>query len=144
MEFIIVEQFKEQPKEVQNVFLDWWKPSVGDIFHFATVSFNNDDSTIGVIGSKRQIKIAEYGKGEYRIPLFTEGQLRKFIEDKANCKVMIEYTSCENIVIKICTQDEVTGSLRYNRKLTFPNNKFDLINSYWKVACKIAKEEVDG
>lgn len=32
MEFITVDQFEEQSKEVQKVFLDWWKPSVGDIF----------------------------------------------------------------------------------------------------------------
>jgi len=144
MEFITVEQFKEQPKEVQKVFLDWWEPSVGDIFIFITDEYDNSDCNIGVLSSEKQIEITNTSKGEYRIPLFTEGQLRKFIEDKVKCKVMVEYTSCENIVIKICTQDEVTGALRYNRKSTFSNNKFDLINSYWKVACMIAKEEVDG
>lgn len=141
MEFITVEQFKEQPKEVQKVFLDWWKSNSSEV------------DLIGYVGKGeaykesfpslfRNIAINCFEIGVEIIPLFTEGQLRKFIEDKAECKVMIEYTSCENIVIKICIQDEVTGSLRYNRKLTFPNNKFDLINSYWKVACIIAKEEI--
>ena len=50
MEFITVEQFKEQPKEVQKVFLDWWQPRVWDIFIFNTDEYDNSDSNIGVFG----------------------------------------------------------------------------------------------
>lgn len=135
MEFITVEQFKEQPKEVQKVFLDWWKPSVGDIFQFETVVFDNNDSTIGVIGSKRQIKIAEDGKGKYRMPLFTEGQLRKFIEDKLNIKAQfsIHFLTLDYVMI---TDD--------SDKMWIHTGTDDLLQAYWKVACMIAKEEVDG
>ncbi|MGG7057593.1 hypothetical protein ACQPUZ_04775 [Clostridium tertium] len=145
MEFITVEQFREQPIEVQKVFLDWWECDYGDLYYYNEDPLEYKDFEI--IDNNLECDIEgdfDYFKSLGVIPIFTEGQLRKFIEDKAKCKVMIEYTSCENIVVKICTQDEVTGALRYNRKLTFPNNKFDLINSYWKVACMIAKEEVDG
>ena len=142
MEFITVEQFKEQSKEVQKVFLDWWKCEVFDIYAW---SFDIKANKWSIATCDNQIQADAVNENKrISIPLFTEGQLRKFIEEKAKCKVMIEYTSCENIVIKICREDEVTGSLRWNRKVTVPSNKFDLINSYWKVACMIAKEEVDG
>lgn len=135
MEFITVEQFREQPKEVQKVFLDWWKPSIGDIFQFETVVFDNNDSTIGVIGSKRQIKITEDGKGKYRMPLFTEGQLREFIEDKLNIKAQfsIHFLTLDYVMI---TDD--------SDKVWIHTGTDDLLQAYWKVACMIAKEEVDG
>ena len=136
MEFITVEQFKEQPKEVQKVFLDWWKPSIGDIFQFETVVFDNNDSTIGVIGSKRQIKIAEDGKGKYRMPLFTEGQLRKFIEDKTGNKVDCEFYD-RGYDINICEDNGLIIKI-------YEDIDKDLLQAYWKVACMIAKEEVDG
>lgn len=128
MEFITVEQFQEQPLEVQKVFIDWWQPEIGDIFQFATVDFDNDDSTIGVISGKKQIKIAEWGKGEYRIPLFTEGQLRKFIEDKKG-KIVEVNLYCGGYSI-------VTAY----RKCEIDNLGKDLLQAYWKVACMIAKE----
>ena len=114
MEFITVEQFKEQPKEVREVFLDWWQPSIGDIFIFTTDEFDNSDSNIGVLASDKQIKITNTSKGKYRIPLFTEGQLRKFISDKLICERQIERLG-DNI-----------------------------LQAYWKAACMVAKEELDG
>lgn len=137
MEFITVEQFREQPKEVQRVFLDWWKPSIGDIFQFETVVFDNNDSTIGVIGSKRQIKIAEDGKGKYRMPLFTEGQLRKFIEDKTGTKIETSLTIYKQYALWLV---KVKGE-NYE---SFDTRKENLLQAYWKVSCMIAKEEVDG
>lgn len=29
MEYISAEEFRKQPVEVQNLFIDWWKPSIG-------------------------------------------------------------------------------------------------------------------
>jgi hypothetical protein len=137
MEFITVEQFKEQPVGVQEVFLDWWKPSIGDIFQFETVVFNNDDSIIGVIGSKRQTKIIEDGKGKYRIPLFTEGQLRKFIEDKTNGKVE-SYYAWDYYTIAIRN----TGCGGDDQQCD--TEETNLLQAYWKVACMIAKEGLNG
>lgn len=136
MEFITVEQFKEQPKEVQKVFLDWWEPSVGDIFQFETVVFNNDDSTIGVIGSKRQIKIVEDGKGEYRMPLFTEGQTRRFIEDKTNTDTILGLSDCKEYIVALIKNDD-------DLYKTIDTKETNLLQAYWKVACMIAKEAVD-
>lgn len=133
MEFITVEQFKEQPKEVQKVFLDWWKPSVGDIFIFNTDEYDNSDSNIGVLGSIKQINITRRSKGKYRIPLFTEGQLRKFIEDKTGGKVDASFNgetytvySNEDFGLIIKMYEDIDS---------------DLLQAYWKVACMVAKEE---
>ena len=133
MEFITVEQFQEQPLEVQKVFIDWWQPEIGDIFQFATVDFDNDDSTIVVISGKKQIKIAEWGKGEYRIPLFTEGQLRKFIEDKLDMKIQCEIHPLTLDYIILVKDNS-------GNKVWMHAGKEDLLQAYWKVACMIAKE----
>ena len=139
MEYIKAEQFLSQTKDVQEIFLNWWKPNIGDLYTYA-IEDNQDYRELNCITSVNVARLTERNKGE-RIPLFTEGQLRKFIEEKAECKVMVEYTSCGNIVIKTCIEDEVTGSLKCNRKLTFPINKFNLINSYWETAIKIIKDQ---
>lgn len=135
MEFITVEQFQEQPLEVQKVFIDWWQPEIGDIFQF--VDFDNDDSTIGVISGKKQIKIAKQGKGEYRIPLFTEGQLRKFIEDKTNCKNIELKGNIESDQYDLFCFKEIWSCCEereYNKLGT------NVLQAYWKVACMIVKE----
>lgn len=133
MEFITVEQFKEQPVEVQKVFLDWWKPRIGDIFIFNTDEYDNSDSNIGVLGSIKQINITRRSKGKYRIPLFTEGQLRKFIEDKTNGKVE-SYYAWDYYTIAIrntgCGGDDPQCD----------TEETNLLQAYWKVACMIAKE----
>lgn len=132
MEFITVEQFKEQPVEVQKVFLDWWKPRIGDIFIFNTDEYDNSDSNIGVLGSIKQINITRRSKGKYRIPLFTEGQLRKFIEESIGRIALIELDyDTYNIILR-------------NRGKAYITGESDLLQAYWKVACMIAKEEVDG
>lgn len=139
MKYIKANQFLSQSKDVQNKFLNWWKPSIGDLYTY-TIENEQDYSEVSCVTSLNVAKQTERNKG-VRIPLLTEGQLRKFIEEYTKSKVMIEYTSCRNIVIKTCIEDEVTGSLRYNRKFIFPTNKFNLINSYWQVAINIVKEQ---
>lgn len=133
MKFITVEQFQEQPKEIQKVLLDWWQPEVGDIFQFVTVAFNNDDSAIGVLGSEKQIKITQCGKGEYRTPLFTEGQLRKFIKDKLDMKIQCEIHPLTLDYIILVKNNS-------GNKVWMHTGKEDLLQAYWKVACMIAKE----
>lgn len=137
MEFITVEQFKEQPKEVQEVFLDWWKPRIGDIFIFNTDEYDNSDSNIGVLGSIKQINITRRSKGKYRIPLFTEGQLRKFIEDKTGCRI-------ETVIgiMGYCFVFRLKDSRWEKDRLSIVTD--DLLQAYWKVACMVAKEGLNG
>lgn len=145
MEFITVEQFKEQSKEVQKVFLDWWKPRIGDIFIFNTDEYDNSDSNIGVLGSIKQINITRRSNGEYRIPLFTEGQLRRFIEDKESCLLDIKV---ENLHDNYNDYTVIGWEInRFEYGIEFGRILFedcikakDLLQLYWKVACSVAKE----
>lgn len=124
MEFITVDQFEEQSKEVQKVFLDWWKPSVGDIF--------GSDILIGrgVITSDR------FDKEGY-IPLFTEGQLRRFIEDKTNTDTILGISDCKEYVIALIKNDDELYEM-------IDTKETNLLQAYWKVACMVAKEEVNN
>jgi hypothetical protein len=140
MEFITVEQFKEQSIEVQKVFLDWWNPSIGDIF--------SSDILIGI----GVITSDKFNKEGY-ISLLTEGQLRKFIEDK------LEQIHYENDGRKIeldithnngftCIEEGVYGSAKGVKRVEWIienelGKKYNLLQAYWKVACIVAKEEVD-
>lgn len=124
MKFITVDQFEEQSKEVQKVFLDWWKPSVGDIF--------GSDILIGrgVITSDR------FDKEGY-IPLFTEGQLRRFIEDKTNTDTILGISDCKEYVIALIKNDDELYEM-------IDTKETNLLQAYWKVACMVAKEEVNN
>lgn len=130
MEFITVEQFKEQPVEVQKVFLDWWKPSNGDIY--LDIYKNNN-----VIECCHHIKFMNNEDVEHMkvdndaIPLFTEGQLRKFIEDKLNIKVqsMFDLFSSEYALL-----------INAKGNMLIRTGTDDLLQAYWKVACMVTKE----
>lgn len=137
MEFITVEQFKEQPIEVQKVFLDWWEPSIGDIYSFIDIEeYANDMSVMQLLSSRIQTKIANNCKEEgNRIPLFTEGQLRKFIEDKTESKISISPSLEGKYWIgydKYAHNED--GDLR---RLVYRDS---VLNGLWKVACIVAKE----
>lgn len=141
MEFIKVEQFKEQPIEVQKVFLDWWKPSVGDLFTWIYQD-KHDMSELGCCCSELQAEITDKNKNlDNRIPLFTEGQLRKFIEDKTECKTDTTFYIYDGYDIEITKPHYIDGYCLTQR--TFEDLGKDLLQAYWKVACTIAKEFIE-
>lgn len=138
MEFITVEQFKEQPEEVQKVFLDWWEPSIGDLYKFnkeACKLKKTDLEQIHSIGIK-SIEILSEDEDieifkEVSTPFLTEGQLRKFIEDSKGQIIEFDW-SCGGYSIATAY-----------RKGVYENLGEDLLQAYWKVACMIAKEGLD-
>ncbi len=151
MEFISSEEFLRQPKEVQEVFLEWWKPSIGDIFLSKTI-IEDADIENGInspIYEKHIHLITEKDIKKYGLeffpngidalvtPLFTEGQLRKFIEDKTNGKVE-SYYAWDYYTIAIrdtgCGGDDPQCD----------TEETNLLQAYWKVACEIAKEIVEN
>lgn len=144
MEFITVEQFKEQPVEIQKVFIDWWKPSELDLVSIpfaesilckyrypTTIEYyeHEGENIISTIDERKLLK-------SKATPLFTEGQLRKFIED--NTRYKIESNLYRNgYDIYLCEDDGC-----YIK--AYESVDKDLLQAYWKVACMIAREEVDG
>ncbi len=136
MEFINPEEFKNQPKEIQKVFIEWWQPQQFDLYIF-------DGHFLQIVKKYSQNYILPY-KGsnvweakEHCIPFFTEGQLRKFIEDKMCGRIeTIDYLSDG---YDFYYYDE------YNNQYCIGEELGDnLLQAYWKVACEIAKESVEG
>ncbi|WP_394883726.1 hypothetical protein [Clostridium tertium] len=137
MEFITVEQFKEQPVGVQKVFLDWWKCEPFNIYAWC---WNLKDNKWSIESCCNQIQADTINKGKTIgdiIPLFTEGQLRKFIEDKTNGKVE-SYYAWDNYTIAIrntgCGGDDPQCD----------TEETNLLQAYWKLACMVAKEGLNG
>ncbi|NFH81739.1 hypothetical protein FDA09_16380 [Clostridium botulinum] len=117
MEYISEKEFRKQPMEVQQVIFEWWRPSKGDLFE------NDLIGGFGVITGEKKLKNG-------LIPLLTEGQLRKFIEDNINKKVDIIHYINEGYILVV------------DEDIDYSNLGHDLLQAYWKVACEIAKEEV--
>lgn len=132
MEFITVEQFKEQSIEVQKVFLDWWKVNRTDA-DLVLLKTGKDKFKLQIVSNIDMICTED----DEFTPLFTEGQLRKFIEDKTNTKIETSLTVYKQYalwLVKVKGEDYET----------FDTKEEELLQAYWKVACMIAKEEVNG
>ena len=145
MEFITVEQFKEQTEEVQKVFLDWWKCEPFNIYAWC---WNLKDNKWSIESCCNQIQADTINKGKTIgniIPLFTEGQLRKFIEDKESCLLDIKV---ENLHDNYNDYTVIGWEInRFEYGIEFGRILFedcikakDLLQLYWKVACSVAKE----
>ncbi len=136
MEFITVEQFREQPVEIQKVFLDWWKCDYGDLYYYNENPLKYKDFEI----INNDLECEVYGDFDYFkktgvIPIFTEGQLRKFIEDKTDGIDIIQFKG-NKITIYIYDNSKPLCFKEYK------NLSDNLLQAYWKVACEIAKEVV--
>ena len=150
MKYIKAEEFLQQPKEIQKVFLDWWQPEEFDIY------VNKELEKHRVTQTDLEDDVCNYYlKTEY-IPLFTEGQLREFIEDKtselakAQCKMKIEYKTKDEIeenkrglnLIPLQSQEgyfiQITSTEFRGGIMKFHDLGTDLLKAYWQVACKIA------
>ena len=148
MEYISVEEFLKQPKEVQEVFLNWWKPSIGDLFSWVKNDdeYEHDLRKLECCNSDNIVEMTESFKGIHegdRIPLLTEGQLRKFIEDKTMSNLSCwKDTDGHRIYLFNYKKDE-----EEYRCIPIKDCKQlgdDLLQAYWKVACEIAKEELNN
>jgi hypothetical protein len=142
MDFIEAEEFLKQDEIVQKVFLGWWKPSFGDLISTKVIYDEIDviiDTTENAIWG---MNINFYDTDERYIskalkviPLFTEGQLRKFIEDKIGCKVNLVQSLSLPVEVWLFNKDRTI-------KRISSIDKFDVLQTYWKIALKVAKEEI--
>ncbi|EES47947.1 hypothetical protein NE172_18210 [Clostridium botulinum] len=153
MEYISTEEFLKQSKEVQEVFIDWWKPSIGDLFSWIKKDdrYEHDLRKLECCNSDNIVEMTNSFKGTDdgdRIPLLSEGQLRKFIEDKTSGIIDIGYygDSEGGYEIKIYKLDYKKDFILDDETGRFENYTFeelgkDLLQAYWKVACEIASKE---
>lgn len=122
MEFIKAEEFLKQPEEVKNVLLDWINENISD---YDLVQDENRIMLYKDYFERGYIENDSY-------PLFTEGQLRQFIEEKTKDKYDILYSlkTKENVGFYKYTEDET--------KATYEVETHDLLQAYWEVAIKVA------
>lgn len=147
MEYIKPEDFLKQPKRVQEELKKWCEGNLQkydwvylirehDILPIDSVmDTRKDDIDVG-----RVFYIGDslcwssiYDPGI--VPLLTEEQLRKFIEDKINSKIESLYIVDRGYSIRLSRNDE------NGKNLIFKKLAKDLFQAYWEVACKIAEEE---
>lgn len=140
MDYITSEQFLQQPEKVQKAFMDWWKPERLDLVAWDVKGFkriyvvnkyHENSKSILPLGSPDI-----WNDMSQCIPLFTESQLRKFIEDKTGgIDEIIHYRGVNEYSIKVANykDDEYDNVI-------FEDLKGDLLQAYWKAACKIAGE----
>lgn len=136
MEFISAEEILKQPKEVQEVFFKWANDNGQD---YDLVQDNGEVMLYKDFIERARIEFDSY-------PLFTEGQLRKFIEDKkglldievqGNGKMFLYQYSIN------CFKSSDEG-LFCGDSTHFEIESDNPLQAYWKVACEIAKESVEG
>ena len=127
MEFISSEEFLKQNKKVQEVFIDW---------------FGNNADSYDLVCTDTKIKyISFYGdlefgeKADY-VPLLTEGQLRKFIEDKTGCYIDISHNSMDTC-IQLCDKEDEYPIGEWEWQ--YLSN--DLLQAYWEIAVEITEHE---
>ncbi|MBN1079295.1 hypothetical protein FDB55_06885 [Clostridium botulinum] len=145
MEYISAEEFLKQPVEVQKVFIDWWKPSDGDIYWWIKDKYIDYSCNFNFMNNTDVNNLKE---DKEIIPLLTEGQLREFIEYKTSGIIDIGYygDSEGGYEIKIYKLDYKKDFILDDETGRFENYTFeelgkDLLQAYWKVACEIVKEE---
>lgn len=84
MEYISVEEFLNQPYEVEKVLQDWFIEKFKTSNEFDIFNYNGEDLCYkNILDRNCNFDVEDC------IPLLTEGQLRQFIEDKTECKLIV-------------------------------------------------------
>ena len=117
LEYITKEIFELAPEKVQEVFKDY---------------FDGDLILVGTYYNAMGYEIY-YKEKLDEFPALTEGDLRKFIEDKTN-RLVEPY-------LNVYKQYNFMLVNRKNEEFVlYESRKEDLLQAYWKVACDIAEE----
>lgn len=132
MEFISVEEFLKQPHKVQKVLQEWFIEKFETSNEFDLFNYNGEDLCYkNILDRNCNFDIEDC------IPLLTEGQLRKFIEDNTEGKVEFYpdvYHGERYYTIMI--RDSGCGG----DDPEFEVDADDVLQAYWKVAIQIAEQ----
>lgn len=130
MEYISAKEFLKQPKEVQAVFKEWFIEQFEKSNDFDLFNYNSEDLCYkNILDRNCNFNVEDC------IPLLTEGQIRKFIEDKTGCKIEIVWDGLDHDIYLV---DKITGYLTIK---DYINLGEDVLQAYWKVAIEIVKED---
>lgn len=137
MEYISAEEFLKQDEKIQDVFTEWWKAEVGNLYSIDVGYIHG-----GELGDYRVAVVEESGMLEkfFVCPLLTEGQLRKFIEEKTKYYIIVGFEEIKKHKPNYCFDLIWTGDGNKEPGTYFGNLDCDLLKAYWKVAVQIADE----
>lgn len=153
MEIIKAEEFLSQPKEIQKVFLEWWQPEIFDLVHinfkYYEDEIDNGNNQLETVITEKDVKT--YGGLDFFnpitggidgniIPLLTEGQLRKFIEDKTNSNRIELECGVNKYIFYLYCEDKTKHTIYFNISYEIYENH-SLLQAYWKLAIMLAKLE---
>jgi len=135
MDFITAEQFLQQPKEVQKVFIDWWHKNIKAYDLYKPKHVWGD--IICLRDDKKYIEAVKMCIDDAAIPLLAESQLRHFIEDKTDC--IIRSNPYKNHEYKWVYLIDLIPRNEDTRAYSFKEIQLeDYLQTLWQVACKIA------
>ena len=141
MDYISGKEFLNQSKEVQKVLLNWWQPNAGDLFNYKHRFYCVDYSQGTVISPLNNASINTVFNKKECIPLLTEGQLRKFIEDKTDAfmDIIIEdyKEECDELLFRIEFWNNVKTTKCWEGNSSLMLWSKDLLQAYFKVAIEI-------
>lgn len=130
MKYITLDQLKDAGKEVVDKILEWWKPENGDLVIHKS---NNDPKLICGFSKYDSSKIffsnypnKVYGFKRDVLPLLTVEQLIDFIEWRTSEKISIYHYSKDYI------SSTIEGKCYHHK------SNYELLQSLWKYACKVA------
>lgn len=163
--FIEAKELLKQPIEIQQKFIDWWKPKVGDLFELHIVEYNDygegsEEQTVlrkdeyNIIKSISENMLKE--SKENMIDMIKDvncadrftlclnmSQLIDYIEDNSLCKIDIEYSPRKEKGYRINFYKIV--DTEYGERCDFLSKRenlgHNLLQALWKVACKIEKDK---
>jgi len=135
MAYVLAKQFMSETKEIQKSSISWWKPQIGDLYcDLNAFGIGN----ISCILTADELEVIETDKIlNYFVPLFQIHQLIKFIEDKTECKIEMDYYE-EGVSIYLNSLGK--DGLSHYKFGPFENLGFDLLKALWEVACKIVSQ----
>jgi hypothetical protein len=140
MDCISAERFLIQDDKVKNILLDWWQAKCYDLLHDikekTTVIYQGENDEKHYIG-QISYEPEEYSSLDRFIPLLTETQLRKFIQDNGYKYIGINnFLELDNV--------EVWNIKVFKNMNQFEPN-FEIIHNcplecYWYVVLRIIEE----
>ena len=139
MQYISAEEFLKQPQEARRVLKEWWKENMQLYDLYKTT---RKYSEVFCIQNKQHLDNTK-DFIDAIIPLLTEGQLRKFIEDKTEGTIDLYYTHMEDKHYKTINKAkylELSDLREIIFRMRFESDE-DIFKAYWKCALKIARGE---
>ena len=128
MKFVTPEKFLLQPKEIQQVFLNWWKLAIGDLYSYKEIDLHDRIRCKCIRSEGHLMNLNVIHAKDGIIPLFTERQLRDFIEEQTES------------FIEVRQYDGKKYLYLYSEFLGECEQEFqDLLGGYWQMAVSTAK-----